>query len=282
MVVQTDDRYQEQHSDMNAMLFQRIGQILKGFQQDPERKRKIYIMFDEFVALGYIPDLVSMFLRLRSRGVVFLITYQSWASMKRIYKDEAYEILNTCRNFIILGSGDPIDAKHAAEVIGKYRGFEAQHNRSEADGTNESEAVGTSDATGTSFSQTRLKGAFKNPPMFSDPKFIPTDTKGTSATHTKSYTGTRGTSKTSTAGVTWIYVDRDIASQTEIMRTPLPTPENGVHGIAYRAGEPRPWDFVYEVDYIRAQVHRTHQFVDEYLRAPRPSRTNRRVELQRT
>jgi Type IV secretion-system coupling protein DNA-binding domain len=273
LVIQTHDRYKEQQTDLVAMLLQRIGQILTGFQQDPERKRKIYIVLDEFPALGAIPDIRNFFLRLRSRGVVFLITYQTWASMKRIYKEEAYEILNTCRNFIILGSGDPVDAKHAAELIGKARGWEAQRNESEADGTNESTADGTSDTKGTNSSETRRAGQSGKPVnkwFTARPPdgFVATDTTGKSEAHTTSNTFTRGKTHTTTKGVTWTYFDRDIWSPTEIMRTPLPTRENGVHGIAYRAGEPDACDFVYDVDYIDANVHQKHHSIKEYDERP--------------
>src|SRR5262249_32979280 len=76
----------------------------------------------------------------------------------------------------------------------------------------------------------------------------------------------RSKSRSTTEGVTWIYVERDIFSPTELMRWPLATPENGVYGVAYRAGEPRPWDFTYSGKFIDENAPQKRRFIPWYER----------------
>ena len=260
LVISRDRKYHEQHDGVNAMLFERLGQIIESLQQDPTKRRKTYIVVDEFPTLAGdkpCPGIIDMFLRLRSLGVVFIIAFQTYASLKRVYKDMADEIISSCRNFVILGSGDPTDAKHAAELIGKIRGFEEQRNSSEMKGYNASETKGTSKTKGRSLSETRA--ATKHPAL----GFTPTNTWSINSSETTQLSTTSGSSYSTTAGVTWVWFDREIKSPTDLLRCPLPT--NGVHGIAYRVGEPKPWDFAYEWDFINEHVHKTNPFIPEYI-----------------
>lgn len=89
LVIQKDDDFAEQHDAINAMLLQRIGQLLKKLPEDPERKRKVYVVVDEFPSLGCIEGLDSMCRELRSRGVVFVFIWQSWANMVDAWKQKA-------------------------------------------------------------------------------------------------------------------------------------------------------------------------------------------------
>lgn len=274
LCISRDEKYKVQHDGVNSIIMERIGQILASLQADPARQRRTYIVLDEFPTLAGdkpCPGILDMFLRLRSLGVVFVITFQSYATLKRVYGETADEIINTCQNFVILGSGDPTDAKHAAERVGKTRGYEAQENRSTSDGTSTNRTKGESDTKGGGFSETRLAGAFKagyRPPgAFFSPipgGFTATDTASTNWSHTESSSTTEAETKTRTEGFTWVWFDREIKSPTELMRLPLPTVENGIHFVAYRAGEQAPWESCIGWDEINKYVHRTNRFIPEH------------------
>lgn len=65
-----------------------------------------------------------MFLRLRSRGVSVLITYQAHITLKRVYGDAAAENIGQCTNVIYLRQADVESAQYAAEDLGRERGYE--------------------------------------------------------------------------------------------------------------------------------------------------------------
>jgi hypothetical protein len=102
LVVSRDGDYGLTQDPMNGMLFMRLVQLLDKEQYDP--RRKIFVVIDEFPKLAGdnpCPDIVDMFLRLRDRGVVVLITYQAAESIERIYgRLAAQEILKQCQNVI--------------------------------------------------------------------------------------------------------------------------------------------------------------------------------------
>jgi hypothetical protein len=281
LVIQTDEEYREQHSAINAMLLQRLGQILMKMQPDPTGKRKVYIVIDEFPSLGYIEGMVEMFRELRSRGVVFLVIWQSWANMEAIWKEKAYSIQNTLQNFMILGSGDPKDAEHAAKLIGKIRGWEAERGESTSDGSNIGASFGESDQEGTSIAQTRVAGTkdfdktpYSPPPTYTSAYpagggFTATDTLSKSKSKGRNAGVSFGKSHQETKSVTYRYFERDIMTPTEIMRMPWPTPEGGFHGIGYCVGEPEPNTFVYESEFLeRAGVFEKHDHIPDYVEWP--------------
>lgn len=264
LVISRDRKYHVQHDGMNAVIVERLGQLLEHLQRDPTRARKTYIVLDEFPSLAGdkpCPGITDMFLRLRSLGVVFIIAFQTYATMKAVYGPKVDELINTCRNFLILGSGDTADAEHSAKLIGKIRGYEAQRNSSATESTNEGETTGTSDTTGENVSRTRLAGYSGNPWTFH-----PTNTRGTSSSRSDSRSRTTGRSSSMTEGVTWVWYDRDITSPTDLLRWPLPT--DGIKGIAYRAGEPSAWYFAYGWDFINSQLHETNRFIEERIDRP--------------
>lgn len=102
LVVSKDTDYHLSQDPVNGMLFMRLVQLLDKEQADP--RRKVFVVIDEFPTLAGdnpCPNIVDMFLRLRSRGVVVLITYQAAESIERIYgRLAALEILNQCQNVI--------------------------------------------------------------------------------------------------------------------------------------------------------------------------------------
>lgn len=262
LVIQKDDDYRDQHNAMNAMLLQRIGQVLMKMQKDPTGKRKVYIVVDEFPSLGYMRGFVDMLRELRSRGVVFVLIWQSWANMEHIWKEEAYSIQGALQSFMIVGSADPKDAEHAAKLVGKVRGIEEERGKSTSDGTSENETQGTSDSEGWTISKTYTRSS--SPGGHSE-----ADSAGTSGGTSRSYSMARGVSHQESESVTWRYFDRDIKSPTEIMRTPWPTKEGGFHGIGYCAGAPDACDFVYESDFIvREGVFEKNDHIPEYMEWP--------------
>lgn len=276
LVISRDRKYHVAQDGMNAVIMERLGQILEQKHADPLNTSKTYIFIDEFPTLAGdkpCPGLIDMFLRLRSLGVVFLITFQTYASVKRVYGERADEFMNTCRNFIIVGSGDPTDAKHSVELIGKMRGYEPQRSNSTTEGTNENDTAGTSDTRGQSYSKTRHAGVLNwdvSPPSWLSGSnipggFTPTDTSGTSTSHTTQNSRTSGRSKSTTSSETWVWYDRDILSPTDLMRWPLPTKEKGIVAMAYRAGEPAAWLFNYTWDFIDKHVHRRNRFIRQTI-----------------
>ena len=69
-----------------------------------------------------------MFLRLRSRGVTVLITYQAHTALRRIYGETATEGLGQCTNVIYLRQADVESAEYAAKDLGHERGYEVLKN----------------------------------------------------------------------------------------------------------------------------------------------------------
>lgn len=273
LVIQKDDDYREQHDAMNAMLLQRLGQILQKMQADPTGKRKVYIVIDELPSLGHMKGFVNMLRELRSRGVVFLVAWQSWANMEMVWKEEAFSIQGALQNFVVLGSADPKDAEHGAKLIGKKRGWEAERGTSVSDGTNESDTTARSDTSGWGYSQTRLAGSFHGGPRATYRRgqtgFTPTDTMNVSGSTTHQHSKSRGVSHQETKSVTWRYFERDIMSPTEIMRSPWPTKEGGFHGIGYCVGEPEVCDFLYESEFMAEEgVFDVNDFIPEYEEWP--------------
>jgi hypothetical protein len=110
---------------MNGVLFLRLTQLLDKEQQDP--RRKVFVVIDEFPTLAGdkpCPGITDMFLRLRSRGVSVLITYQAHTTLKRIYGETVTENIGQCTNVIYLRQADVESANYAAEDLGRSRGTE--------------------------------------------------------------------------------------------------------------------------------------------------------------
>ena len=262
LVIQKDDNHKEQHNAMNAMLLQRMGQILKEFPEDPNRERKVYIVIDEFPSLGCIEDFDSMCRELRSRGVSIIAIWQSWANIVDVWKQKADTLQGALQNWLILGSADITDAKHSAELIGKARGFEAQHSSSSSKGTSKQQTVGGGSSGSKSTSGTRAASGIHSP------GFTPTSTSGSTDGSSTSYSRATGDSEQMTTGVNWVYYERDIKSPTELMRNPRPSDEGGFRGIAYRAGERCPWEYFYENEFVDSLVHRKNRFIPDYRKWP--------------
>lgn len=274
LIVQKDDAFRDEHNAMNAMLLQRIGQILKQLQQDPTKKRKVYIVIDEFPSFGYIPGFVDMLRELRSRGVVVLVAWQSWANIEAIWEKEADSIQGALQNAIYLGTKDGTDAKHVVELIGKQRGWEPEYSESDSEGTNDSETEGSSDQTGWNYSEARLAGSFRHPRpqlVFSrhSPGFTATDTLSASGSKTTQYSRTKGSSHQKTKGVAWKYFERDIRSTTELLRWPAPTKTTGFRGIGYLRCDPEENEFIYSSEFMEEQgVFEVNPFIPEYTQWP--------------
>jgi len=129
LVVSKDSDYGLTQDPMNGVLFLRLTQLLDKEQQDP--RRKVFVVIDEFPTLAGdkpCPGITDMFLRLRSRGVTVLVTYQSHASLKRIYGEAASENIGQCTNVIYLRQADKDSAQYAAEDLGREWGKEMQEN----------------------------------------------------------------------------------------------------------------------------------------------------------
>jgi hypothetical protein len=62
-----------------------------------------------------------MTLRLRSRGLTVFLTYQSFTAVKRLYAEQASEILGQFGNVIYLRQPDLESAAYAAEDLGRER-----------------------------------------------------------------------------------------------------------------------------------------------------------------
>jgi hypothetical protein len=281
LVIQSDEDFAEELNAFNAMVLMQICQILMKRQPEDVRNSKVYIVIDEFPSLGNIPGgFVKAVRELRSRNVVFVITWQNWADIVHNWKDEAESLEGCLQNFIILGSASPQDAEHAEKLLGKIRGTEAERSTSATSGTSESRTDGSSDTTGSSFSQTRVAGTSGdswNRPYVPPPPvpggggggFTPTDTRSVSNSHTKSRSATQGTSYSSTEGVAYKYFERALWTATEVMRNPIPSREGGFHGIAYVAGDPAPHQFVYEAEFLENEgVFSKNEDIPDYIEWP--------------
>lgn len=141
-VVSKDETFKKIQDPMNGVLFLRLTEILDAEQQDRRRqdkKRKIFIVIDEFPTLAGdkpCPGITDMFLRLRSRGVSILITYQALTSLQRIYGQAATETIGQCKNVTYLRQSDVSSADYAAEDLGRRRGFEKVNSFSFGSGGN--------------------------------------------------------------------------------------------------------------------------------------------------
>ncbi|WP_165074852.1 type IV secretory system conjugative DNA transfer family protein [Paludisphaera rhizosphaerae] len=125
LVVSKDTRFGYVQDPMNGVLFMRLTELLDSKQQDP--RRKVFIVIDEFQTLAGdnpAPRMADMFLRLRSRGVVVLLTYQAQTSLRRIYGDTVTEFIGQCSNVMYLQQTDVESAEYASKDLGCERGFE--------------------------------------------------------------------------------------------------------------------------------------------------------------
>ena len=123
LAVSKDSDYQLAQDPMNGILFLRLMQLLDKQQQDP--RRKVFIVIDEFPTLAGdnpCPGMKDMFLRLASRGVCILITYQGHTTIKGIYGDDTSGIIGQCSNVIYLRQPDPESAEYASKDLGLERG----------------------------------------------------------------------------------------------------------------------------------------------------------------
>lgn len=122
LVVSKDSTYHLVHDPINGVLFLRLMQLLDSEQYD--KRRKIFIIIDEFPTLAGdvpCPGIHDMFLRLRSRGVVLLITYQAHTTLKRVYGEHVSEIVGQCNNVIHLSQADVESAEYAAKDLGMFQ-----------------------------------------------------------------------------------------------------------------------------------------------------------------
>jgi len=136
LVVAKDSDYADTQDPMNGVLFLRLTQLLDKEQQDP--RRKVFVVIDEFPTLAGdkpCPGITDMFLRLRSRGVSVLITYQAHTTLKRIYGETATENIGQCTNVIYLRQADVDSAQYAAEDLGRERGYEKLTSQQYGGGT---------------------------------------------------------------------------------------------------------------------------------------------------
>lgn len=103
LVISKDADYGLTQDPMNGVLFLRFTQLLDKEQRHP--RRKIFVVIDEFPTLcgeNRCPGAKDMFLRLRSRGAIPLITDQGITTLKPIYEGDTTAILGQCSNVIYL------------------------------------------------------------------------------------------------------------------------------------------------------------------------------------
>ena len=125
LVVSKDSDYGLTQDPMNGVLFLRFTQLLDKEQKHP--RRKIFVVIDEFPTLcgdDPCPGVKNMFLRLRGRGAVPLITDQGITTLKSIYGQNTTAILGQCSNKIYLRQPDIESAEDAAKDLGIERGYE--------------------------------------------------------------------------------------------------------------------------------------------------------------
>jgi type IV secretory pathway TraG/TraD family ATPase VirD4 len=129
LVLSKDEDYGSWQEMMNGVLLLRFSQLLDKEQQDP--RRKIFVVIDEFPSLcgnERCPGIKDMFLRLRSRGAVPLITDQGLTTLKPIYGEDTTAIVGQCTNVVYLRQGDSDSAEYAASDLGHERGYETKRN----------------------------------------------------------------------------------------------------------------------------------------------------------
>lgn len=125
LVISKDSDFGLTQDPMNGTVMLRLTQLLDGEQYHP--RRKVFVVIDEFPTLAGdrpCPGITDMFLRLRSRGVTVLITYQAHTTLKRVYGETATENLGQCTNVIYLRQADVESAEYAAKDLGHERGYE--------------------------------------------------------------------------------------------------------------------------------------------------------------
>jgi hypothetical protein len=125
LVVSTDSDYGLVQDPMNAVLFLRLVQLLDKGRNDP--RQKVFIVIDEVTAIAGdkpCPGLAEMSLRLRSRGVTALMTYQSFTAIKALYDERAPGILVPFADAVYLRQADLESAQYASDDLGHEQGFE--------------------------------------------------------------------------------------------------------------------------------------------------------------
>jgi hypothetical protein len=105
---------------LNMLLFtELVSQLLA---QSDSSTRRTYLVFDELTAAAGedrpLPGLRDICERGAPCGVVVAATFQSYADMKAIYKDETDAILGMLQNRVFLRAGDIATAKYASQQFG--------------------------------------------------------------------------------------------------------------------------------------------------------------------
>lgn len=84
------------------------------------RKRKIWLLIDELVAIGKIQSIIDGLTLGRKPGLSVLVGFQSIAQLKKLYGEhDAQTIVSNVRNKLVLGQGSHLDATFWAEELGK-------------------------------------------------------------------------------------------------------------------------------------------------------------------
>jgi len=128
-VVSKDETYGKWQDAINGVLFLRLTQLLDKEEEHP--KRRVFVVIDEFPSLcgdDRCPGVKTMFLRLRSRGAVPLITDQGLTTLTPIYDRDTTAILGQCTNVVYLCQPDVESAEYASKDLGLQRGFEKNVN----------------------------------------------------------------------------------------------------------------------------------------------------------
>lgn len=128
-VISKDEDYGKWQDAINGVLFLRLTQLLD--KEEEHAKRRVFVVIDEFPSLcgnDRCPGVKTMFLRLRSRGAVPLITDQGLTTLSPIYEKDTTAILGQCTNVIYLCQPDVESADYASKDLGIERGFETSTN----------------------------------------------------------------------------------------------------------------------------------------------------------
>jgi len=93
--------------------------------------RRIYIFLDEFGSLQFLPSIVDLLTRGRSKGASVWIGIQDLGQISRVYGENYRQsILNSCGNAFIFSVSDPTTAKYLVQRIGQRKILEPEESYS--------------------------------------------------------------------------------------------------------------------------------------------------------
>jgi hypothetical protein len=116
---------------INQVIFKRVSELILDQNEDKIKKRRAWIILDEFVRAGKLNGIVELATEGRSKGAAVVLGFQDINGARAVYgKEVAEEIIGQCGNIAILRLQSPDTAEWASRLFGSYEHGEEKESQS--------------------------------------------------------------------------------------------------------------------------------------------------------